>query len=113
MLFSCFFTQAPIDFLQPQQETTVQTKEFTLHYRTLEIRFQIDKMQFGNIKQLSMRCVATIERFPSLTREKGVRLFIVSTDYLTNQKLTNAKNSATGNLLFVFYLYLLGICHYM
>lgn len=48
-----------------------------------------------------MKCVATMERFPSLTREKSIQLYIVSTDDLTNQKLVNWKNSAKGKIVFL------------
>ena len=92
--------QAPAEFLQPQQETTIQSEEFTLHYRSLEIRFHIDKTRFSTIKNIQMKCIAKIERFPRLTREKSYRLYIASTDDLTNQKLVNWKHSSSTGKCF-------------
>ncbi|XP_037026112.1 uncharacterized protein LOC119067308 isoform X2 [Bradysia coprophila] len=39
--------KVPPDYLQPQHETSALQNEFNLRYRTLEIRFLIDKERFG------------------------------------------------------------------
>lgn len=92
-------TQVPPEFLRPQQETAVHIGEFTLFYRTLPLRLKIEKQPFQNAKSFILKCEATFGRYTHLTRAKSARVFIVSTDDLTNQKLVNSKNvaTATGN----------------
>lgn len=89
----------PPEFLRPQQETAVHIGEFTLFYRTLPLRLKIEKQYFHNGKWFTLKCEATFGRYTHLTRAKSARVFIVSTDDLTNQKLVNSKNvaTATGN----------------
>lgn len=79
----------PPEYLQPQHETSALVNEFNLRYRTLEIRFLIDKERFGNVKQLVLRCSAKIENFPLLTRDRTISLFIGLADDVANQKLIN------------------------
>lgn len=88
--------QVPTEYLRPQQETAVHIGEFTLFYRTQPLRLKIEKQQFLNGKSFTMKCEATFGRYTHLTRAKSARVFIVSTDDLTNQKLVNSKNAATA-----------------
>lgn len=87
----------PPENLQPQQETTIQANDFYLRYRSLETRFHLDESRWRSSKQLTLKCIARIDKFPSLTRERTHKIFIVSTDDLTNQKLVNWRNS--GNYI--------------
>lgn len=89
-------SQVSVEFLRPQQETAVHIGEFTLFYRTLPLRLKIEKQQFHNGKSFTLKCEATFGRYTHLTRAKSARVFIVSTDDLTNQKLVNSKNAATA-----------------
>lgn len=90
------YAQVPNEFLQPQQETAVHIGEFTLFYRTLPLHLKIEKQHFHNGKSFTLKCEATFGHYTHLTRAKSARIFIVSTDDLTNQKLVNSKNTATG-----------------
>lgn len=88
-----------MEYLRPQQETAVHIGEFTVYYRTLPLRVKIEKQYFHNGKSFTLKCEATFGRHTHLTRAKSARVFIVSTDDLTNQKLVNSKSAAaaTGN----------------
>ncbi|XP_065082408.1 uncharacterized protein LOC135704818 [Ochlerotatus camptorhynchus] len=85
----------PSDYLQPQQETTIENDGFILRYRTLEIRFHIDETRLGKIKgKLTLRCLARIDAFPSWSRETTQVVYIPMTDELRNQKLINWRSAA-------------------
>ncbi|XP_062545343.1 uncharacterized protein LOC134211945 [Armigeres subalbatus] len=85
----------PSDYLQPQQETTIENDGFILRYRTLEIRFHIDEARLGKIKgKLVLKCLARIDAFPQGTRETTQVVYIPMTDELRNQKLINWRNGA-------------------
>lgn len=88
-----------MEYLRPQQETAVHIGEFTVYYRTLPLHVKIEKQYFHNGKSFTLKCEATFGRHTHLTRAKSARVFIVSTDDLTNQKLVNSKSAAaaTGN----------------
>ncbi|KXJ72941.1 hypothetical protein RP20_CCG016895 [Aedes albopictus] len=89
----------PSDYLQPQQETTIENDGFILRYRTLEIRFHIDEARLGKIKgKLMLKCLARIDAFPQGTRETTQVVYIPMTDELRNQKLINWRNG--GEFLF-------------
>lgn len=92
----------PIENLQPQQETAVHIGEFKLFYRTLPLRLKIGKHYFPNGKSFTLKCEATIGHYTDLTRAKSARVFSVSTDDLTNQKLVNSKNAASGTFGNIF-----------
>lgn len=94
ILFSS--SQVPIEYLQPQQETLMHIGDFTLYYRTLPLRFKIEKQHSYDGKSFVLKCEAIFDRYTDLTRAKTVKIFIVSTDDLTNQKLVNSKNAATS-----------------
>ncbi|EAT38383.1 AAEL009729-PA [Aedes aegypti] len=85
----------PSDYLQPQQETTIESDGFILRYRTLELRFHIDEARLGKIKgKLMLKCLARIDAFPQGTRETTQVVYIPMTDELRNQKLINWRNGA-------------------
>ncbi|XP_058822260.1 uncharacterized protein LOC131683892 [Topomyia yanbarensis] len=85
----------PSDYLQPQQETTIENDGFILRYRTLEIRFHIDEDRLGKIKgKLALKCLARIDSIPQGTREATQIIYIPMTDELRNQKLINWRSSA-------------------
>lgn len=77
--------------------------EFTLYYRTLPLRFKIEKLNsYYDGKSFMLKCEATFNRYTDLTRAKTVKIFIVSTD-VKSQQLVNSKNAAisiTGELHF-------------
>ncbi|KAL9695266.1 hypothetical protein quinque_014551 [Culex quinquefasciatus] len=87
----------PSDFLQPQQETTIDNDGFTLRYRTLEIRFHIDEVRLGKIKgKLALKCLARIDAIPQGTRESTQIIYIPMTDELRNQKLINWRSGGSS-----------------
>lgn len=95
-----------MEYLRPQQETAVHIGEFTVYYRTLPLHVKIEKQYFHNGKSFTLKCEATFGRHTHLTRAKSARVFIVSTDDLTNQKLVNSKSAAaaTGNQINAFFI---------
>lgn len=105
MIFKFFkrdYTQVPNEFLRAQQETAIHIGDFILFYRILPLRIKIEKQHFLNGKSFTLKCEATFGRYTHLTRAKSTRVFIVSTDDLTNQKLVNSKNAAsrTGDITY-------------
>lgn len=94
----------PPEYLQPQHETSALVNEFNLRYRTLEIRFLIDKERFGNVKQLVLKCSAKIENFPLLTRDRTISLFIGLDDDVANQKLINTWRNSGKQMNNSFFL---------
>lgn len=88
--------QVQNEYVQTLQEAPVHIGDFTLFYRTASLRMKIDKHQYHNGKSFTLKCEATFGHFTHLTRAKSARVFIVSTDDLTNQKLVNSKSAATG-----------------
>lgn len=88
--------QVRMEDLGPQQEMAVHIGEFTLYYRTLPLRLQIENHYFQNGKAFTLKCEATFGRYTHLTRAKSARVFIASTDDLTNQKLVNNKITAAA-----------------
>lgn len=96
-----YLPQVPPEYLQPQQETSALANEFNLRYRTLEIRFLIDKERFGKLKQLVLKCSAKIENFPLLTRDRTISLLIGLADGAANQKLINNWRNS-GKFFFTF-----------
>ncbi len=95
--YKFFFTlsQASPDYLQPPHETTINTDGFILRSRSVEIRFRIDKTRSAKSQGImKMKCLAKIEQFPAATKEKTVKVFIMSADdFLNNQKLINWRSS--------------------
>lgn len=87
--------QAPTDLLQPVHENTIEAYGFDLSYRSLEIRFRIDKTRFEfiNTGKIHMKCVSQIMELPSQIRVSNHDFFVSSLDDLRNQKLINWKNS--------------------
>lgn len=108
-------TQASPDYLQSPHETTINTDGFILRSRSVEIRFRIDKTRSAKSQGImKMKCLAKIEQFPTATREKTTKVFIMSAnDFLNNQKLINWRNSGefflrlgTGWFLSFFFIFL-------
>lgn len=91
-----FSHQVQNEFVQTLQEAPVHIGDFTLFYRTASLRMKIERHQYHNGKSFTLKCEATFGHFTHLTRAKSARVFIVSTDDLTNQKLVNSKSAATG-----------------
>lgn len=70
----------------------------------MEIRFRIDKTRLVNSRGIiKIKCLAKIEQFPSSTREKTHKVFIMTDDFLSNQKLINSRNSGMYQFGFCFY----------
>ena len=94
-LFDYKKKQAPTDLLQPVHENTIEAYGFDLSYRSLEIRFRIDKTRFEfiNTGKIHMKCVSQIMELPSQIRVSNHDFFVSSLDDLRNQKLINWKNS--------------------
>jgi hypothetical protein len=87
--------QAPSQFLQPLEETSVEAGGFNLRYRIVEIRFHIDEMILGDEHgKVKLKCVAVVENFPRLVREDVEYIYVPSMEELRNQKLINWRNSA-------------------
>lgn len=97
MISVCVCVQAPAEYLQKQHDTKIQQDEFTLYYRTLEIRFPIDKQVYANTKSVTLRCVARMEQYPKQVRESSQHFFISSSTQ--NEKLV--RNSATGKSRYI------------
>ncbi|CAO1440882.1 unnamed protein product [Diamesa hyperborea] len=87
--------KAPTDLLQPVHENKIEAYGFDLSYRSLEIRFRIDKTRFEfiNTGKIHMKCVSQIMELPSQIRVSNYDFFVSSLDELRNQKLTNRQNS--------------------
>lgn len=91
--------------LMPQQETTVDMDGLPLRYRTLEIRFILDEFRFGHYRgKLDLKCVASIERFPTLKIRESKTYIYVHTDDLNNERLTH-RNSGKDIFYLPFCLY--------
>lgn len=89
-----------MDNLQPPQETTIQSDEFRLRYQSMVLQFTIAKRMLLNGKELSIKCLAVIEQFPFLNREKVREIYILSTDDVANQKLVNFKSSGKDQIFY-------------
>ena len=80
--------------MQQQQETTIDADGFKMRYRSLEIRFVVDKSLFANAKGIiKLKCLAKIDAIPSATRESTALAYITTMDDLTKEKLINWLNS--------------------
>ncbi|XP_055612923.1 uncharacterized protein LOC129759473 [Uranotaenia lowii] len=89
----------PAEYLQPQQETTIENDGFSLRYRTLEIRFHIDEGKLGKINgRLTLKCLARIDAIPQASRESTQIIYVPQTDELRNQKLVNWHSSSGSSL---------------
>jgi hypothetical protein len=83
-------SQVPSEFLQQEQETTIENEGFILRYRTLELRFFTDEIHFGELSgKIRLRCLAKIDEIAEATRESTVVVFVQKPEDLRNQKLIN------------------------
>ncbi|XP_052900760.1 uncharacterized protein LOC128307080 [Anopheles moucheti] len=60
----------PMEYLQQQQETTLESDGFYLRYRTLEMRVPVDKLvqrELDNV--IHIKCMASVDAIPSVGRE--------------------------------------------
>lgn len=94
-------SQAPTDLLQPVHENIIDAYGFELSYRSLEIRFRIDKtrFEFMNTGKIHMKCVSQIMELPSQIRVSNHDFLVSLMDNSRNQKLTNWKNSGERKFL--------------
>lgn len=75
-----------MDYVQPQQETSISSGDFNLRYRSVELRFIITKAMLYVGKEVRLRCIATIPGYPKLTRQRSEIVNVVTAEHLTNQK---------------------------
>lgn len=68
---SISFSQIPIEYLQPLQETTLDSDTFLLRYRTLEMHLPVDKLFPKGVDHaaLHIKCIAAIDSFRTAGRE--------------------------------------------
>uniref|UniRef100_A0A1B0GM27 CD80-like immunoglobulin C2-set domain-containing protein n=1 Tax=Phlebotomus papatasi TaxID=29031 RepID=A0A1B0GM27_PHLPP len=99
--------KAPPEYLQPLHETTIESDGFQLRFRSLELRFHIDKARHENVRNtMRLKCLARVEQIPTATRESSIAVYIASPDDLTNQKLINYwTNSNSGHRKFTAMLF--------
>ncbi|XP_035892710.1 uncharacterized protein LOC118503492 [Anopheles stephensi] len=60
----------PMEYLQQQQETTLESDGFHLRYRTLEMRVPVDRLvqrELDNV--IHIKCMASVDAAPSVGRE--------------------------------------------
>ncbi|XP_050076579.1 uncharacterized protein LOC126563843 [Anopheles maculipalpis] len=60
----------PMEYLQQQQETTLESDGFYLRYRTLEMRVPVDRLvqrELDNV--IYIKCMASVDAAPSIGRE--------------------------------------------
>ncbi|XP_058063263.1 uncharacterized protein LOC131213269 [Anopheles bellator] len=60
----------PMEYLQQQQETTLESDGFYLRYRTLEMRVPVDRLvqrELDNV--IHIKCMATVDAVPAAGRE--------------------------------------------
>lgn len=72
-------------YLQPFQESTVDAYGFRLYQRSLEIRYRIDNQFYASSNlnrevEVSMRCVAQLQKLPSIARDTRVVFTVYSND---------------------------------
>lgn len=77
--------KADNSFLQPFQELTVDAYGFRMYQRSLEIRFRIDNQFYASSNQdrqveVSMRCVAQLQKLPSIARDSKIIFTVYSND---------------------------------
>ena len=83
----------------PEQETTIENDGFLLRYRTLEMRFFLDRKIDRNLKgKINLRCIARIDQLPDVTRESSAVIYVLDKDELRNQKLINYYWRSAGEL---------------
>lgn len=82
----------------------MENDRFTLLSRTKEIQFRIDKARFGNSKGvLKLKCLATIDKILSATKETTIMADITTNDDLMDtQKYLKWNGSSSGIYLFFF-----------
>uniref|UniRef100_A0A182FIQ0 Ig-like domain-containing protein n=1 Tax=Anopheles albimanus TaxID=7167 RepID=A0A182FIQ0_ANOAL len=60
----------PMEYLQQQQETTLESDSFQLRYRTLEMRVPIDRLVQRELDNaIHIKCIATVDLVPAASRE--------------------------------------------
>lgn len=66
-----FLPQIPIEYLQPLQETTLESDSFVLRYRTLEMHLPVDRLFPKGVDRtiLHIKCIAAIDSVPTAGRE--------------------------------------------
>lgn len=65
----------------------MENDRFTLLSRTKEIQFRIDKTRFGNSKGvLKLKCLATIDKILTATKETTIISDILTNDDLLNEQ---------------------------
>lgn len=72
-------------YLQPFQENTVDAYGFRIYQRSLEIRYRIDNQFYASSNlnrevEVSMRCVAQLQKLPSIARDTRVVFSVYSND---------------------------------
>lgn len=69
---------------------------YAVRSRTQEASFTVDRSEWGDTEQLYVKCVATIEGYPQLTRERIRTVRLTSDDRLNNDRLVNVKSGGSS-----------------
>uniref|UniRef100_A0A336MLS9 CSON003441 protein n=1 Tax=Culicoides sonorensis TaxID=179676 RepID=A0A336MLS9_CULSO len=85
--------KATPDQLLPQRENKMDVHGFTLHSRTLNMRFAIDKSRF-NEARIFLKCVARIKEVPNATRE-STHMIIVPKLQVQKEMSLNYRSDGT------------------
>lgn len=88
---------APVHLQPPSDLGGVHIVDaYAVRSRTQEASFTVERSEWGDTEQLDVKCVATIDGYPQLTRERVRRVRLTSDDRLNNDRLVNVKSSAAG-----------------
>lgn len=93
----CAIQLSPVHLQPPSDLGGLQIVDaFAVRSRTQEASFTVERSEWGDTEQLDVKCVATIDGHPQLTRERIRRVRLTSDDRLNNDRLVNVKGSASG-----------------
>ena len=82
-----------MDYRLPQYDSITSKSGFTLRSGSMEIRLRVDKALLDTRNDyFYLKCVARNSKFESQTRERSMRVNIVTNDYLSIQKLINYRS---------------------
>jgi hypothetical protein len=84
----------------PDQETTIENDGFLLRFRTLEMRFFLDRKIDRNLRgKINLKCIATMDKLPDVIRESNAVIYVLDQNELRNQRLTNYYRQSAGEWL--------------
>lgn len=88
---------SPAHLLAPSDLGGVEIVDaYAVRSRTQEASFTVDRTEWGDTEQLYVKCVATIEGYPQLTRERIRTVRLTSDDRLNNDRLVNVKSGGSS-----------------